>query len=183
MANLVFATGNKGKLLEAKEILGIDVKGTNLEIDEIQSLDPVEVAVKKAKAYYAKLKKPLFVEDFSFFFKSLSNLPGTYIDGFLKSLGNEGLILLLKNRKDKTAIGQATVVYMDRKGKEHVFIGRVKGKITDKPKGDKGFGWDPIFIPDGSVKTFGQMEMKEKNKYSMRKKALLKLKKWLALKA
>lgn len=179
MSKLIFATGNKGKLEEAKNILGTEVEGTSLEIDEIQSLDPVEVAIKKARAYYAKLKKPIFVEDQSFFFKSLGGLPGVYIDSFLKSLGNEGLTVLLKGRKDRSAMAQVTVVYMDKKGKEHLFIGQVKGKIATKPKGNKGFGWDPIFIPNGSTKTFGQMELKEKNKYSMRKKALMKLKNWL----
>jgi len=180
MAKLIFATGNKGKLLEAKEILGIAVEGTSLEIDEIQSIDPIEVAVKKAKAYYQKLKKPIFVEDNAFFFEGLNNLPSTYIDSFSKVLGNNGLVDLLRGRKDRKATAQATIVYVDKKGKEHVFIGKVKGKIASKAKGDKGFGWDPIFIPKGSTKTFGQMELKEKNKYSMRKKALVKLKKWLA---
>lgn len=182
MNKLIFATGNKGKLEEAKIILGIDVVGTNLEIDEIQSLDSVEVAVKKAKEYYKKLKKPIFVEDFSFNFKSLNGLPGVYIDSFLKALGNDGIISLLKNKKDRTAVAQATVVYIDKKGKEHIFIGKVNGKIALKQKGKNGFGWDPIFIPDGSKKTFAEMELKEKNKYSMRKKALMKFKNWLSKK-
>lgn len=179
MAKLIFATGNKGKLEEAKSILGLEIEGTSLEIDEIQSLDPVEVAVKKARAYYQKLKKPLFIEDQSFFFKSLGGLPGVYIDSFLKNLENDGLTGLLKGRKDRGAMAQVTIVYVNKKAKEHIFIGKVEGRIARRPKGDNGFGWDPIFIPNGSAKTFGQMELTEKNKYSMRKKALMKLKKWL----
>ena len=179
MGKIVFATGNKDKLAEAKEILGIEIEGTSLEIDEIQSLDAIEVTVKKARAYFDKLKNPLFVEDVSFFIKSFNGFPGPFIDGFLKNLGNDGLTTLLKNYKDKTSVAQATIVYIDKNGKEHIFIGRVKGKIADKPKGDNGFGWDPIFIPNGSIKTFAQMDLRQKNKYSMRKKALAKLGKWI----
>lgn len=179
MARLIFATGNKGKLTEARVILGQEVKGTALEIDEVQSLDPVEVAVKKARAYFIVLKKPLFVEDGSVFIKALGNLPGPYIDSFSRALGNQGIADLLKNKKDKSAVAVVNVVYVNKSGKEHIFEGKVTGKIADKPRGDKGFGWDPIFIPTGSTKTFGQMELTEKNKYSMRKKALLKFKKWL----
>lgn len=182
MAKLIFATGNKGKLEEARVILGMDVEGTSLEIDEVQSLDPVEVAVKKAKAYFSQLKKPLFVEDGSVFIKTLGNLPGPYIDSFFRALGNQGIAALLKNKKDRSAVAVVNVVYVNKSGKEYIFEGKVKGKIADNPKGDKGFGWDPIFIPTGSTKTFGQMELAEKNKYSMRKKALLKLKKFLAAK-
>lgn len=178
MQKLIFATGNKGKLAETKSILGFAVEGVSLDIDEVQSLDPVEVAVKKAKAYFFKLKKPVFVEDVSLIFKALGSLPGPYIDSFSKELGNEGMIELL-NGKTREGTAQTTIVFVDKKGKEHIFKGLIKGRISRKPKGDNGFGWDPIFIPKGSTKTFAEMELKEKNKYSMRKKALQKFKKWL----
>ncbi len=176
MPRVYFATTNEGKLAEAREILGMEVVGTPLEIDEIQSLDPVEVAVKKARTYFQRLKKPIFVEDGSLFFESLNKLPGVYIDSFSKSLGNDGLAKLAGGSR---AVAQVTVVYIDKKDVENVFIGKVKGKIANRPRGEKGFGWDPIFIPEGSRKTFAEMEMAEKNKYSMRKKALLKFKRWL----
>jgi XTP/dITP diphosphohydrolase len=178
MKKVFFATTNEGKLKEAREILGIEVIGTPLEIDEIQSLDPLEVAVKKAKEYYQKLKKPIFIEDISFSFSALKGLPGTYINDFLKLLGNEGLIDLLKTKKDRSAFVQATVVYVNEKGKKNIFTGKVEGKISGRPRGE-GFGWDPIFIPDGETRTFGEMDLSEKNKYSMRAKALGKLKEWL----
>lgn len=178
MEKIYFATTNEGKLKEARSILGISVEGTPLEIDEVQSLDPIEVATKKAEAYYDALKKPIFVEDNSLSIKALNELPGPYIDAFMKSLGNEGIVNLLKNVKDREVVAQATVVYVDEGGKKHVFIGKVKGLVANKPRGN-GFGWDPIFIPDGGKKTFGEMSLEEKNKYSMRAKALKKLKKRL----
>lgn len=178
MKKVYFATTNKGKLKEAKAILGIDVLGTPLDIDEIQSLDPVEVATKKAKDYFKIIKKPLFVEDVSLSVKALNGLPGTFINYFLKTLDNQGIVNLLKNKKDRSSSAQTTVVFISKK-ESKVFIGRVSGEISKKPKGT-GFGWDPIFIPNGSRKTFGEMQLKEKNKYSMRAKALNKFKTWLS---
>ncbi|OGM20875.1 non-canonical purine NTP pyrophosphatase, RdgB/HAM1 family [Candidatus Woesebacteria bacterium RIFCSPHIGHO2_01_FULL_38_9] len=178
MKKIFFATTNEGKLNEVRSILGLDVIGTPLEIDEIQSLDPVKVATKKAQAYFERLKKPIFVEDVSLSIESLDGLPGTYIDAFMKTLGNDGIADMMKDKKDRRATAQATVVYVSKKGKEEIFIGKVEGTISDRPRG-KGFGWDPIFIPKGETRTFGEMTQDEKNRYSMRAKALNKFKSWL----
>ena len=178
MKKIYFATNNEGKLKEAHNILGIEVIGSGLEIDEIQSIDPVEVAVKKARAYYEKLKKPIFVEDVSVSIKALNGLPGPYIDAFMKTLSNEGIVEVMKGKNNRKVVAQATVVYVSEKGKEEIFTGVVKGTISEKPKGT-GFGWDPIFIPKGETKTFGEMTLDEKNRYSMRAKALKKFKEWL----
>lgn len=175
---IYFATTNEGKLAEARKILGIKIQSVSLEIDEIQSLDPVEVAVKKAISYYEALKKPIFVEDVSFSIVTLGNLPGPYIDAFMKALSNEGIVKLLKGKKERGVVAQATVVYVDGKQKPEVFVGKVDGKIAEEPKGT-GFGWDPIFIPNGETRTFGEMALEEKNQYSMRAKALKKFKNWL----
>ncbi len=176
---IYFATINEGKLSEAKGILGIEVIGTPLNIPEIQSLDPIEVAVAKAQGYYKILKKSIFVEDVSLVINHLNGLPGPYIDAFMKSLGNEGIIALLKGIENRTAFAQTTVVYIQSATKYEIFIGKVNGSIAKKPMGDQGFGWDPIFIPKKETRTFAQMTQEEKEKYSMRAIALRKLKKYL----
>lgn len=179
MKKIYFATTNQWKLNEASEILGIKILGISKEVDEVQSLDCVEVATKKAISYFELVAKPIFTEDVSLTFNALGKLPGPLIDSFYKELGNKGLCDLLKGKNDKTACAQTTICYVDEDKKTHIFVGRVKGNISKKPKGNKGFGWDPIFIPENEVKTFGQMSLSEKNKYSMRAKALSKLKIWL----
>ncbi len=176
----IFASSNKNKLREIEEILGIKIEGTSLEIDEIQSLDSDLVAIKKAEAYFDAIKKPLFVEDTSLSFKGLNGLPGTYINDFSKALGNDGLVGLLKGVKDRSAEARVTLVYKENKNSHKVFEGIVKGVISKSPKGENGFGWDAIFIPNGAKKTFGQMSLDEKNGFSMRTKALLLFKKWLS---
>lgn len=178
MNTLCFATSNKEKLKEARRILGVEIVGTHLKIDEIQSLDPIEVATKKAKAYFDVLKKPIFVEDISLSIKTLSGLPGTYIDAFMKTLSNEGIIYLMKGKKQRDVVAQATLVFVNRKGNPEIFIGRLKGEIANYPRGG-GFGWDPIFIPEGQSMTLAQMGPEKKNEISMRAIALNKFKNWL----
>lgn len=178
MKKIIFATGNKNKLAEASRILGINVEGVDIDIDEVQSLDRREVAVKKAQEYYRQVKKPLFVEDNSLEFLALNGLPGVYIDSFFRALGNRGLIRLLRELKDRGAVAYTTLVYIWGKDKYKIFESKVEGSVTKSEKGE-GFGWDPIFIPRGENKTFGQMPTEEKDKYSMRASALKKLQKWL----
>lgn len=178
MKKIVFATGNKNKLAEASRILGMEVEGYSTNIDEVQSLDAREVAIKKAQAYFLALEKPLFVEDNSLEFLGLNGLPGVYIDSFMEALGNEGLLKILKNVKNRGATAKTTLVYIWKKDRYKVIEGETEGEISLRALGE-GFGWDPIFVPMGELKTFGEMSAVEKDKYSMRAKALAKLQKWL----
>jgi len=178
--SIIFATTSLDKIREAKAVLTINVIPSGLEIPEIQSLNPQAVAVHKAQSYFAKLKKPLLIEDVSLSFATLNGLPGPYINDFSKSLGNAGLIKLLSDQSDRSAVALTTLIYCDAKGSLHEFQGEIKGTISQKPLGDNGFGWDPIFIPNGHTKTFAQMTDKEKNSLSMRAIALHKFKSWLS---
>lgn len=175
---IVFATTNPGKIAEAIEILKIEIVPSGLEIPEIQSMDIKKVALQKSADYFNQLKTPLLIEDVSLSFDALNGLPGPYINDFSKALGNAGLIKLMnKNNRSATAI--TTLVYCDQDGNPHVFQGTIKGTISTEERGTNGFGWDPIFIPNGFKKTFAEMTELEKNSLSMRKIALQKFKDWL----
>lgn len=176
---LIFATSNQNKVQEVKRILNVDVEGTTIEIEEIQSLDPVKVAQEKAKAYYRELKMPLIVEDTSLAFNGLNGLPGPYINDFSKALGNKGLVELLNNIDNRRAIAQVTFCLIKNENEIYTFEGKVEGTISTQEKGNNGFGWDPIFIPLGTEKTFAEMTDLEKDSYSMRGKALNLLQKHL----
>lgn len=179
MDKLHFATINRGKLKEASDILNRRIIGIPGDIEEIQSMNLEKVASQKATGYYQVLKKPLFVEDVALSFSALKGLPGAYINDFSKVLGNDGLVELLKNKKDREAVASVVVAYIPKAGRIYKFNGEVKGTIVKKPRGDKGFGWDAIFIPNGEKRTFAEMTLRQKNKYSMRKKALVKFGNWL----
>jgi len=179
MHKIFFATTNEGKLKEARELLSIEIEGAGLDIDEIQSLDPREVVSKKGKAYFDKLSKPILVEDVSLTFLALGKLPGPYINDFSKSLKNEGLIKLLEGYTNREATAQTSLAFYDESGNEHIFEGIVQGTIATECRGTSGFGWDPIFIPNGETLTFAQMKDEDKNKYSMRARAFEKFREWL----
>lgn len=173
---LFFATTNINKIREAEEILGIKIRGVKLDIQEIQTFDPEEAVKEKAKRAFEQFGKPILVEDASLFFSAWNGLPGIYIDSFLESVGNEGLIKMLRKEKNRRA--NAVVCLAIYNGKNcKVYKGEITGKISLAPKGKSGFGWDPIFIPAGYNKTFAEMGAGEKNKISMRKLAFGKLKK------
>lgn len=182
MLNITFATGNEGKLAEARAILGsgVEIKGTDFEVPEIQSLDPTVVATQKARDYHTLIRGPLVVEDVALTFAALGGqLPGPYIDAFAKALGNNGIVDLLRGQDNRKAVAQTTLAYTPDGQAVEIFIGRIAGTIALKERGKNGFGWDPIFIPDEQPRTFAEMTLDQKNQYSMRAMAFLKFKKWL----
>lgn len=180
MRKIVFATTNENKIREASEILHIQIVPKDINIDEVQTLDPLECVKKKAEAAYSLTKTPILVEDTSLFFEAWGKLPGVFIDYFMKSLGNEGILKLLLNEKDRSAWAQTSLCYLD--GKRVVLaIGKLKGKIASNIRGNNGFGWDPIFIPQRKNKTLAEMTSEEKNSLSMRRIALEALKIKLAI--
>lgn len=173
---MLLITGNKNKVREFEEILGIKIESQSLELEEIQDVLIEKVSESKAKKAFEILKKPVFVEDTGLIFNELHELPGALIKWFEKSLSYEEICNLIK--EDRSAIAQICISFFD--GKElKQFTGEVKGSITLFPKGENGFGWDKIFIPKGSNKTFAEMNTDEKHNISMRKIALEKLRKKL----
>lgn len=177
LSDFVIVTTSKDKLAEINEILGTNHRVSRIDIPEIQSLDLDEVITHKAKAAYEKLKKPVLVEDISFEIKVLKGLPGPFIKFFLKTLGTEGTVALIKSRDTTTKVTAAVAIYDGKNLK--IFKGIVSGSLSAKDKGEHGFGFDKVFIPKGYKQTLGEMKPEAKNKISYRAKALQKVKKYL----
>lgn len=182
MKVILFFTGNINKFQEVKEhlppgytLLQVDTPDGS-DVPEFQG-DP-EFIIKSKIDYIVQTyqhKGPIIVEDTSLGFNAFKGLPGPYIKWFLKNLGNEGLYKMLNGFEDKTGYAQCIFSYKESKSSDPVlFEGRVNGTIV-QPVGDTNFGWDPIFKPDGSDKTFAQMDLHEKNRFSHRGRALDKL--------
>ncbi len=116
----------------------------------------------------------MLFEDTSLYFQAWNDLPGALVRWFLDTIGCEGICKMMSIFDDRTAYAESVVGIFD--GKKLITAeGRVKGTIPQKPRGDLGFGWDPIFIPNGQDKTYGEMTSEEKSIGSMRKIALEKL--------
>lgn len=179
MQKILFATSNENKLREARQILKVEIEGLALNLDEVQTLDPVECAQKKAKAAFKLAKQPVLVEDTALFFTVWNGLPGVFIDYFMKTVGNPGLIKLMKTEQNRAALAQTTLCYFDG-NKLVTATGKIDGEIALQERGENGFGWDSIFIPKSYEKTFAELGSTEKNKFSMRRLAFEELKKQLA---
>lgn len=183
---LYFATTSENKFREVRRILGkevlrkIQLRRANLEIDEFQLWDIRDVAARKVKQAYTRLKKPVFVEDTALFINSLNRFPGPFISWIQKTIGNQGLLKLLEDKEFRFAQARSVIVYYD--GKElQTFVGAVKGKIAEKERG-AGWGFDPIFIPTDHKQTYAEMGERKKNEVSHRRRATEKFKKWLQTK-
>lgn len=176
--NLTFITGNAEKAKQLGLHLDYPVSHQKLDIPEIQSLDLEEIATKKAKVAYAELGTPVLVEDTSLVFHALGDLPGPLIKWFLESLANDGLAKLVDGYADRSCTASVYFALCDESG-IHRFEASIAGRVANKPRGARGFGWDPIFIPDGHEETWGEMDPYGEVKTSMRKAALEKLKVWL----
>ncbi len=153
--NAVYVTGNEHKARLFNQMVGLDLEHVRADMDEIQSLDLRAVVEHKAKAAYKLLKRPVLVEDTKLVFPVLGALPGPLIKWFLEELSVEGLCRLLDG-KERTAIAGAAIAYYDGEVLE-IFEKELSGTIAQEPKGDSGFGWNRIFIPEGANLTLGQM--------------------------
>jgi non-canonical purine NTP pyrophosphatase (RdgB/HAM1 family) len=178
MQSLMFVTSNKGKALEAQSILNIPLDIVALDVDEIQSLDTVKITRKKAEQAFKLLGKPLIVDDVSMFIHAWNGFPGPFIK-FIGEVGGSQLLLrMMDQEKDRSARVTASIGYHDGKT-IHIFQGTIEGSIAYEIKGQTGFGWDGVFIPDGKELTYAQMDPVEKNSISHRRKALEKFKEFL----
>ena len=172
--DLVVVTSSPDKLAEINEILGTNHKVSKVDIPEIQSLDLDEVIENKAKSAYQKIKKPVLVEDVSFEIKAFGGLPGTFIKFFLKTLGTEGTVAFVKGEDTTTKVTAAVAIFDGKNLK--VFKGTIYGTLSPKDRGEYGFGFDKVFIPNGYNQTLAEMPPSLKIKISHRAKVLEKVK-------
>jgi inosine triphosphate pyrophosphatase len=175
--SLSFITGSKNKFEEVKAVI-TDIEQLDIDLPEIQHVDAHEII--KAKLAEATKRQPgeLMVEDTSLYFDCLNGLPGPLIKWFMKTVGNDGLANIAAKLGDTKAQAKTIIGYANSQGEVEFFEGVIEGTIV-APRGETGFGWDPIFLPDGYNKTFAEMAQDEKNTLSMRKIAAAKLKECL----
>lgn len=174
---LFFITGNKNKFEEVKVILG-DVEQFDIDLPEIQDIDARNIVRAKLLEALNHKDGEFIVEDTSLYLDCLKGLPGPLIKWFLKTIGNDGLVNLAEKLGDNKAEAKTIIGYAKNKDEIEFFEGVVPGKIVAQT-GVSGFGWDPIFQPDGHDKTFAEMTAEEKNGVSMRKIAVEKLRDFL----
>ena len=175
MRTLYFITSNKGKFLEAKEKLlplGFSVIQKDLGYPEIQAESLEDVALQGITHVRMGFLEPFMLEDAGLFIESLHGFPGVYSKYVFFTIGLPGILRLLSGVKERKAMFRSVYVYSEPRKNPIIVFGECKGIISMKKQGTHGFGYDPIFIPDGAQKTFGEMTIEEKNQFSHRAKAL-----------
>jgi non-canonical purine NTP pyrophosphatase (RdgB/HAM1 family) len=173
---LKFVTGNLNKLREAQEILGIKMEqGSADHLHEIQTNDICQLVEHKVTEAWREFQCPVLVEDSGLIFTAWNGLPGALIKWFEKSVGCEGMLKMLESFENSQAEAICLAAVYD--GKTMVVgEGRVPGTIAPAMRGNEGFGWDVIFIPDGETRTYAEMSPAEKNSRSHRRQAFESLK-------
>ncbi|MHB8605959.1 MAG: RdgB/HAM1 family non-canonical purine NTP pyrophosphatase [Thermoplasmatota archaeon] len=173
---LAMVTGNKGKLAEAQahfSPLGIDVFAADVAPIEIQSDSLLEVARAKAEdAARRGVEPPFFLDDAGLFVDALRGFPGVYSAHALKTLGTAGLLKLMDGVADRRARFECALAFHDG-AVILTFAGRCDGQIAlaERSRGE-GFGFDPVFVPDGYGETFAELALTTKNQISHRGRAL-----------
>jgi XTP/dITP diphosphohydrolase len=176
-----FVSKNEHKVKEVQKILsdvGVEVVAAKHSINEIQTEDVNSLVKDKLLKAFKIIGRPVFVEHTGLYIESLNEFPGGLTQIFWDKLQADKFSTLLGSGDDTNLIAKTIIGYCDSK-KVHLFVGCISGSIAPKPRGNRDFQWDCIFIPEGETKTFAEMGSR-KNEISMRKIAFDQFKKFLS---
>lgn len=186
---LLFATNNQGKLKEAYQLLGEDIELISLNDLKLQNVVVEESgetlrenALIKAQAYEDLSQVLTLAEDSGLMVDALDGRPGVHSARFGSNVDerNQKLLKMLDGEENRSAKFMSVFcLYNPKTKKVEYFEGEVSGKIAREMKGDQGFGYDPLFIPDEYEKTFAELGDEVKNRISHRKVAIEKLAKYI----
>jgi len=177
--SLEFYTSNYGKVKEARLLLnplGYEVVWRKSRLPELQS-DSLQKVAESKLANISGEERLAMVEDAGLFVHSLDGFPGVYSSYVFETIGCEGILRLLRNRKRDAHF--ESVVGVRHRGKSELFTGTVTGTISRRTRGTNGFGFDPIFVPEKSSLTMAELAPEVKARISHRAKALASLVEWL----
>jgi XTP/dITP diphosphohydrolase len=178
---LWFVTHNAHKYREARRVLnpfGIKIRMLDSPKTEIQDTDLGKIAKFAAESAAKKHNRKVVVEDSGLFVNALNGFPGPFSSYAHATIGVEGLLRLMRQQRRRGAHFQASLALASPRNSCVEFAGRVNGTISHKSSGTNGFGFDPIFVPEGARKTFAQGGSEFKDKYSHRAIAFRKLALW-----
>lgn len=171
-----FVTSNRHKFDEVDHLFkssGIRLEWNNQKYEEIQADTTEEVSVDSCWKLQKVVEGDFFIEDTGLYIEDLNGFPGVYSSYVQKTIGNAGIIRLLSGRPSKAHF--RTVITLCEQGRLMQFSGELQGSISDSEAGDGGFGYDPIFIPEGEGRSLAEMKTDEKNSISHRYRATAKL--------
>ncbi len=181
LVNLLFLTSNKGKIKEVREFFEKNKLDIKIDYESFDYEEPRSDSLEKIVSYkinQVKNKKNydfILSEDSGIFIDALNDFPGAYSALVFNKIGLNGFVKLMKGVKNRRAYYKSCfALYISKENTKKIFCGKVEGNISEEKRGDGGFGFDPIFIPKGYNKTFGEIP-ELKKEISHRTRALEKL--------
>ncbi len=178
---IVFVTGNEHKRREVRDILGVELETADLDVPEVQAVDPAGVAAAKVLAGREALGFPetyVLAEDSGILVDAWNGFPGALTKWLMGSVGNEGFLRMLSGFEERSARAVCVAAVAAPDGGVEVFRGEVVGTIAHEARGGGGFGYEPVFLPEGSDLTYAQMG-EEKSRDSHRARAFRQVRGWL----
>jgi len=185
MRELIFASNNKGKIVEIQHLVNNNIKIISLQeagiAEEIE--EPFDTFAQNARAkadyVYRKTGIDCFADDSGLVVPALGGAPGVYSARYAGSPTNDAannhkLLEAMRHVEDRQAYYQSVICLISGDGTRY-FEGRCQGTLTETPRGDGGFGYDPLFVPDGYTQTFAELPLAEKSKISHRAAAMRQL--------
>ncbi|MBQ6497762.1 MAG: non-canonical purine NTP pyrophosphatase [Bacilli bacterium] len=161
MKKVTYVTGNWAKIASARhalEPLGFEVDNVKMETPEIQADDVSDVAKYSAKWAAEELKRPVLKNDSGLYVNALKGFPGVYTHYAQDTIGEDGLLTLMKGIEDRSAYFKEAIAYCEPGKDPIVFEGFTKGSIALEKSGTYGWSWDFVFIPEGEKQTLGCFE-------------------------
>ena len=176
--DVVFITGNQNKADYLAKLIGMPVDHQKVDLDEIQSLDIRAITEHKVRQAYELVKKPVLVEDVGLTIKSLGRLPGPFVKWFIEDIGLAGICRLADLSPDRSALANCCYAFYDGTDLKIIYS-ELEGTISNEPRGDEGFGWNPIFIPEGQTLTMGEMSEEQFSEAYLRVKPIRQIGEYL----
>ncbi len=170
MVSFTLVTGNPGKLEESRRILGFEVASQALDLPEIQSLDLGEVLRAKVEVAWQALGVPVVVEDTSLELAALNSFPGPLVKWMLEAVGPEGIAKVGLAQGKPAVTARCGLCYRDAQ-RTLIAEGETSGTLVLPGRGRDGFGWDPVFLPDGETRTYGELSAAVKDQIGHRGRA------------
>lgn len=170
----VFVTGNANKLREAERILGYRPASEDIDLPEVQGLDLRQVVAAKADEARKHIEGPLVVEETGLELDAMNGFPGPLVKWMLQAIGPLGIARSAHALNNDRVTARCILLYDD--GNRRVLgEGATQGRLVLEPRGSEGFGWDPIFVPDGKTATYAELSGAEKDIFGHRGRAWRRL--------
>jgi len=178
-------TSNEGKAREfAAALQGVPwrVERVAMEYEEVQADTLDEVAMASARWLMGRraVQPPFVLEDAGLFVDALGGYPGVYSAYVFSTVGTDGILRLMEGREDRSARFESRLALVLTDGTVQLFEGTCHGTVPQEARGAGGFGFDPVFVPQGETRTFAEMDLGEKEAHSHRGRALARLRDGLA---